>query len=381
MPALTYTNPKRRSEFAWLDTLRFMAALMVVAAHVRATTFQVYAALPTDQKTPWAQLFYMLTRIGNEAVILFFVISGFLVGGPALQRLAQRSFRLQDFAIDRLTRIMVPLVPALVWTAAVAYFVGQDPKASQIFGNMFGLQGVLVETISSNRPLWSLSYEIWFYALIFGLGWWLMARVRACLGGLSLILVALVFTELTPIYLFCWLIGVAAFLGRSDRRSQPILLLSVMTVVASIAIIEIQYGSVSVGSATMRILQVWTPHQDAGRILLSFGFALLIQQLILRPPVGIGLRRLHRLGTWGARFSFSLYLVHFPLLILLSFFGVLPSIQFDQKSVGTFFALVASCIFFGWIFYQFTERYTDGCRRWLRQYLQRDLSNDKRGLE
>lgn len=363
------TTKSERNEFAWLDLLRFAAALLVVAMHVRTSSFQLFAALPDGQKTLWSQCFYMLTRIGNEAVILFFVISGFLVGGQAFQRLAQGRFRPRDFAIDRLTRIMIPLVPALVWTAAGALLLGQMPQPGQFLGNVLGLQGVLTDIFAGNRPLWSLSYEMWFYVLIFSLGGWLMAPIRHWWHGLPLVLVAVVFTELAPTYLFCWLIGAAAFLRRPDRPSLSILLLAILTIAAATAVIEVQYGSASVGTATLRRLHDWMPSQDTGRVLLSASLALLIQQLILRPPSGGGLRRLHQLGTWGARFSFSLYLVHFPLLALLPLLGFHPARQFDLQSLGAFVALLATCLVLGWLFYQLTERHTDACRRWLRRRL------------
>ena len=64
----------RPSQNPGLDLLRFVAAAAVALGHIRAATFGAYGALSVDDKSPAAAAFYALTRLGGEAVIVFFVL-------------------------------------------------------------------------------------------------------------------------------------------------------------------------------------------------------------------------------------------------------------------------------------------------------------------
>jgi peptidoglycan/LPS O-acetylase OafA/YrhL len=57
-------------------------------------------------------IFFAATRLGGEAVLLFFVLSGFLVGGRIIRRAKSRTFSLKDYSVDRCSRILLPLIPA-----------------------------------------------------------------------------------------------------------------------------------------------------------------------------------------------------------------------------------------------------------------------------
>jgi peptidoglycan/LPS O-acetylase OafA/YrhL len=91
----------------------------VLLVHVRGGTWVEYGALPEDQRTWLILAFFFATRLGHEAVMVFFVLSGFLVDGKIIGRLVKGSFRLPEYALDRTTRILIPLVPARIFTAAI----------------------------------------------------------------------------------------------------------------------------------------------------------------------------------------------------------------------------------------------------------------------
>ena len=69
----------------FLDFIRWMAALLVVLQHIRYLWFAEYADI--QNKTILFKLFYFLTGFGSEAVMVFFVLSGFLVGGGGLKKI------------------------------------------------------------------------------------------------------------------------------------------------------------------------------------------------------------------------------------------------------------------------------------------------------
>lgn len=187
----------------WLDWLRFAAALMVVAIHARGASWVEWGRLAEASQTRLAAAFFALTRAGTEWVLVFFVLSGFLVGGKVIERVGGGTFSLHDYAVDRISRIWLPLIPALLWSAIVAYWVDKPVSWVGFGGNLLGLQLVFFRTFAENIPLWSLAYEIWFYFLAGAAAVWVMSGTRArSLAFLALGLGFTVFTRLKCEFLF-----------------------------------------------------------------------------------------------------------------------------------------------------------------------------------
>ena len=79
---------------ATLDFLRWTSALAVLAGHVRMFLFPPmesigHAGIPL-------KTFYLLTGFGHQAVMIFFVLRGFLVGGRAAEKISEGTFRMAD---------------------------------------------------------------------------------------------------------------------------------------------------------------------------------------------------------------------------------------------------------------------------------------------
>ena len=68
-------------------------------------------------------IFYGLTRLFAKAVV-FFVLSGFLVGGPAYERVKGNNFNVSQYSIYRAIRILVPLLPVIGITALIGLYIG-----------------------------------------------------------------------------------------------------------------------------------------------------------------------------------------------------------------------------------------------------------------
>ena len=145
-------------------------------------------------------LFYAWTGLGREAVMVFFVLSGFLVGGAVMR--AGPAFDWRTYAIARLSRLWVVLVPALLLTAALDTCVASSwpsilsgshyadwqsgPSPQGLYakdwltalGNLLFLQTLVVPVFGTNTPLWSLANESWYYL------WFpLAASAAGALGG------------------------------------------------------------------------------------------------------------------------------------------------------------------------------------------------------
>src|ERR1700733_2312871 len=112
------TDGPSRESIIGLDLLRGIAALAVFLGHARTASFVEFGALPSPQHTAIAKIFFGLTRTGHEAVLVFFVLSGYLVGGQVIKQVRQRRFLIKSYALERTTRIFLPLIPACLLTVA-----------------------------------------------------------------------------------------------------------------------------------------------------------------------------------------------------------------------------------------------------------------------
>ena len=149
----------------YLNLLRFFAAFLVLFSHFAYPRF-------TGGRWIWVRDL----NLGSDAVIVFFVLSGFVIALVA----DQKKTGFEGFAFDRLTRLMSVALPALV-LGFVLDRTGAQISA-QTYDNWFYnplsfteqmIRGLtfsnewsgLATRLGTNGPYWSLSYEAAFYAL------------------------------------------------------------------------------------------------------------------------------------------------------------------------------------------------------------------------
>jgi peptidoglycan/LPS O-acetylase OafA/YrhL len=146
-----------------LEAMRGFAALYVVLHHV--VPHELYF-----QGINFGHLF----RFGQEAVILFFLVSGFVIN-YSYANSKDKSFGLYFF--NRATRIYIPLLVVYALGYIIECFrvaALADPEIKDLVLNILMFQdmsalkpNVIVSSYMHNTPLWSLSYEWWFYMLFF----------------------------------------------------------------------------------------------------------------------------------------------------------------------------------------------------------------------
>jgi len=124
--------------------------------------------------------------LGREAVIAFFVLSGFVIAYSA----EQRNPTLRDYAMARCARLYSVVLPVLLLAfvlAGLAERLGVEvgggyqlhkpwlyaPFHLLFLGELWGF----VETPPWLLPYWSLNYEAWYYVL-FGAVFYLRGRMR-----------------------------------------------------------------------------------------------------------------------------------------------------------------------------------------------------------
>jgi peptidoglycan/LPS O-acetylase OafA/YrhL len=178
-------------------------------------------------------------QLGGLGVTLFFLLSGFLIGRSA-QRHVGPNYRLREFLIDRVCRVYVCFVPALIFTALLVAplatrpdFVGEPHVgALQFVGNLLMLQDYpafqilrragldaswFVRPYALAEPYWTVPIELFLY-VGFGVCYFCYARGVALRGKLVRVLAALAVlpvlyhaaTGFGQCLTLTWLLGVCA---------------------------------------------------------------------------------------------------------------------------------------------------------------------------
>ncbi|OZI05392.1 hypothetical protein BWI93_25640 [Siphonobacter sp. BAB-5385] len=301
---------------ALLDSLRGLTACYVLVTH--ALLF-----LGGNEPSVYLQTLRVLFRFAHEAVLFFFVLSGFVIHWSTDTRFAREgTFSALAYIRRRVRRIYPPLVIALgftflldqwgmylkfpIYTAQTPYpalneLTNPDYRLSTLAGNLLFVQNVYTPIWGTNGPLWSLMYEWWFYLLyipVYGL-----FRKNKLLTS-SFVLLLWVLNREFPFkpalltivldYFITWYLGVllADCLRSKDLNPAAGILYLGMLLILSLT----RYIS-SIGSD----------------VAVAVGITLMLY-LLLTSRQWVGLVKLRKLGA----FSYTLYLIHVPILCFLS---------------------------------------------------------------
>ena len=351
------SNPPARPHAVGLDILRGLAALAVVLLHTRTAAFVDFGALPDTDRGPATLALFAVSRLGREAVLVFFALSGFLVGGGLLRRLASRQFDPEAYALARLSRIGLPLLPACLFTGGLALAGGAEPPSLvALSAHLVGLNGVLVPTSPWNGPLWSLAYEIWFYVGAGALATVWARRARSGGAWLGLAATVAVFSVLAPHYALIWLLGAAAALPRFERRARLGLVGGGALGVLGTLAYELAQPSKTYAFTAPIPLEV-------AECLVGAGCAAALPWLA-GAEAERWLGRLRRPAARLAAVSFSLYLFHYP--VNRSLAGLLPErAAVTTESVGWFVVRLGICLAAGVAAYALFEQHHPRLRAWL----------------
>jgi peptidoglycan/LPS O-acetylase OafA/YrhL len=163
--------------FGWIDALRGIAAICIAVFHY--TRFYMPSAdvpvIPVAvESVPYTTFLWPIYLYGEEAVRLFWVISGFVFAHVYWSR--GTDFR--QFAVARFARLYPLHFVTLIIVAALQIISLKGTGHWQIVGNNdlkhFVLQVFMLDTSlnlsdgnSFNAPIWSVSAEIFVYILFF----------------------------------------------------------------------------------------------------------------------------------------------------------------------------------------------------------------------
>jgi peptidoglycan/LPS O-acetylase OafA/YrhL len=156
-PSPALAPPPGNPRFPLFDSLRGVAVLSVLTFHVASITGALNARVVGD----------LLAVLGNPALVLFYVISGFLLYRPfvAARAAGRRLPRLARYARRRVLRIVPGYWAALTLLAAFPGIVGPfsgDWWRYYLFSQLYSER-----TVARGIPVaWTLCVEVSFYVLL-----------------------------------------------------------------------------------------------------------------------------------------------------------------------------------------------------------------------
>lgn len=338
---------RKHIHYAWLDAIRFIAAFLVLLCHSRNDFFMKYNFLDENQQNPITFLFYLIGRMGSEAVFAFFILSGFLVGGPGFERIFKSTFDVKNYAVDRSVRIMLPLISAIVMYLVLAPCVGENINWWNVVGNFFSLQCILCDPLVS--PFWSLSYEVWFYVFLAAFA---LVMQRKRYGYLLFIICCLVYLKMNALYLLMWLIGAAAYLTKPSKFSKWQFFLSIIVLISAIAFTQMTKAS--------KAMSFDLPNLGEGyNLILCISMGWFIQQIILLEPKNKLLKNIEQSFGKLANFSYTLYLTHrITLLVVFTLFIKREEADMSFNNIMIFVFIMMICLVVAYAIFYIAERHT-----------------------
>jgi peptidoglycan/LPS O-acetylase OafA/YrhL len=361
-----------------LNLIRGLAAVAVLLSHVRHRFFLNYQDLVESDRLQ--QAFYVFTSFGHDFVMVFFVLSGFFISASVIRDCDRRRWSFKHYLTNRFVRLYVVLIPGLLLTVlwdfwgldlfggnAVysgepqpwqnSYFAVADRLGLEAFlGNLFFLQTIYVPPFGSNEPLWSLSNEFWYYILFpclwIALFYRPVPRVqRLALLAASMVLMGALGLDIV-LYFPIWLLGTLV----SRLPLTPIIQRWSLATTATVT-------SLFGGCLLMTHWKVFRERFGESVVAVDYfnaiGFAVVLY-VVLHCQQGSANGKYATFAKSIAGFSFTLYVVHLPLLVFAH--GLLvpdrPWIP-DPFHLGIGALISAATIGYAWSVAKVTEAKTD----------------------
>jgi peptidoglycan/LPS O-acetylase OafA/YrhL len=361
----------------YLDLIRGISAILVVMEHLSSRLFVGYGNV--ENHNVFVKILYLLNILGGPSVIIFFVLSGLFISRSVLKGISENKWSWKQYLMNRLSRLYVVLIPALILTfildsISVSYFGYEGYKTTSenlmsFIGNLFYLQNITVGVYGSNAPLWSLNYEFWYYMLFPIFMLFLLTKRNWKLKFIYLISIVLIFSLMNSrmdSYFAVWLIGTCVillprinFIVKSFIPMLAIVLLFIIIPVRPL----VMTGRLFTNQWTEDLLLV-----DL-LIGLAFGFFIYTLLHIVSDKIKhVDHKRLNRVAKLLAGFSFSLYLIHYPIINTVYYWGAHQGFSGLQPGVVSVFIeilLVTLTCYIAYLFSKLTEAQTHKVRNLL----------------
>lgn len=337
--------------YHYLGLFRLFAVLMVMLCHGRGEFFATYIDLNPDSQNFFTQLFFASLSWSHEALAIIYVMCGFLIGGPFIEKLlchkdvpnSYYSIIRRSFLISRLIKVFIPLFFAILLAIGVK-LIGNIPFSwiDALF-NLFGLQGVLASDFGG--VFWVLALEIWFYVILYGLSCVKQGGINLLLGVLLLMISFFIFSA-QPFHWFValWL-GVGAYFIKDYFFPKSFVWLGV-SIAAMSKLIEIM----STESHVIHFVLTGYVNYTMTGLATAFAFAIILTVLSKKEPHSALLQKLDQFGAKCGNFTGCLFLTHFSIQRLIRIiWGQVYDV--NLTTLCAYCGVCVLCILIGYIFY------------------------------
>jgi peptidoglycan/LPS O-acetylase OafA/YrhL len=337
---LSSFKPLPASESKVFDAIRAVSALFVFIGHL----YQIIV-LPTFYSAVVTRGFFVLA---GYSVMIFFVISGYLIGLSLYRNTSKHNFVRFDaahFMRNRMLRLYPPLVAAFLICLSVSvlsaallrylsvfegdrFLLSLSEVQPSLLASLLFAQNMfrdILPTPDNNFPLWSLSFEFWFYVIAALVASSFINRRWLSVIALVVIGVFIVTVGNWEAFLPGMVVWLTGFMGAIVRQNTDLagrharLVLLALTVVSGLVWI----------AAVLRIVDVpWLEAKYLFGVLFSLALMMFLS-LFRKATASASRLRSVRIVASVAPYSFTLYLIHYPLALLT--FAV-----FNQFIVGNF---------------------------------------------
>jgi peptidoglycan/LPS O-acetylase OafA/YrhL len=336
-----YTIRENSKSSRILDLIRFISSLVVFLFHF-------YVPLP-----------------GYQAVMIFFVLSGYFISSSVLKLISENKWRWGDYLLKRLIRLWIVLIPSLILTlfwAKIQFSLFGETKLSnylewKIFiGNLFFLQGITTTEYGLNGPLWSLSYEFWYYIMFPCLVLFIYTPKRGmkvCYAAIIILISIFVGLKITE-YFFVWLLGAIIPIVRPIKIKRKVISNFIILFCTLLVLVSMKAYVVFVNYPNLQII----PDLCIG---ISFSILLyFIVSLFNNNADKIKVNIPKHLSS----FSYTLYLTHFPLAHIILTWRASKSWTFTGKEALIMkFIIMVLVILYAWFIALLTEKHTERVRK------------------
>ncbi|MBD2559221.1 MULTISPECIES: acyltransferase family protein [Nostoc] len=325
-----YNIPSIRN-YQWsthLDLLRGLASLLVFIGHMRLLLFVEYSEISNPNFL--IKRLNSLTGLGHQAVMIFFVLSGFFISASVLRTIQQNKWSWINYIITRLTRLYIVLIPALLLSSfwdflGIKIFgTGQDSFYGEKFhnghlatykilenltlqnflGTIAFLQTIFVDLFGSNKAVWSLAYEFWYYILFPSIILFFCVKslkLRIFYVGLTSSILLIVGSQIR-IYFLVWLMGALISVCPTSKY------LNKKNILNSLSLLSILILCIAL------TIERFLPSQQIADFLIGISTAVMIYLLVNNRSQIKQERAYEKFSKALAGCSYTLYLVHMPIL-------------------------------------------------------------------
>lgn len=322
-----------------LESLRGLSAIIVLFAHA----YQIFI-------NPIFDSFYnIISLIAQSAVMIFFVLSGFLISLSIQNNINKNTlFSFKKFITNRFNRIYVPLLFSVFIVVLLSIlssyffqsnsnqFISQNLSLArsgfslnfkEVIAALTFTNGFLADTVNVNPPLWSLAYEFWYYVLA---GLIALNTKISKLFALILFFILSIFSKTFLLLSIVWFSGFLIQYIINKNLTNKTQLFSRLLIIPTLFL------------AFIYVFKIQIPIIDNRLILVLFQicFGLIFCNYLIR--IVLEKKHFSCLFKKSSSYSYTLYILHFPFFLFI--FGLFEMQIVNNLIIALIIALISSAL-------------------------------------